>query len=396
MKEAAVTESLPPDRDIFEGLQPTPVQAFERIPADLADDDVNIQDLEYVGSYSWTGCDTPTVIVPGAPRQWLNRTTPYNVQPDVGLFFVDQNGFRMPKAPLVPLIAAVNKRTETNPEFDFDWSSVDFVTDRNAMRKLLRWIRNEDGMRDFRMDLELAGNKTVLINRWEARTRELYSGRTYGYNFEKASTDPAPGCAKGTGHHRIVSYDLNGLKMVVRFEVDACLPPTRTRKSLDAAVDDVSDLLAAVNLTSSSNTTSTSQSQYSLNVVSGGYEAKSPTIMELTTRFEGRVAEFDWKDKYMQLFISQTPHHVLAVHNRGRFSEIRRTKLTDPQMRELEKELQPDLKALRKALDVIRKLVIDYGQRGRLSLVCKGGVMQVYSRTSQESSLPDHMMALFD
>lgn len=121
--------------------------------------------------------------------------------------FVDQNGHRMPKAPLVPLIAAVNKRIEDN--FDapsFDWSRVDFVTDRNGLRKLLRWVRKESKLNDFRMDLELAGEKTVLVNRWEARTKEMFNGRTYGFNFEKASTEPAAGCQKGTGHHRIVTY----------------------------------------------------------------------------------------------------------------------------------------------------------------------------------------------
>ncbi|KAF5340780.1 hypothetical protein D9611_007520 [Ephemerocybe angulata] len=387
-------ETLPPDRDLYEGLHSTPLKSLQAEVADPADEDIRIEGLEYIGSYSWTACETPTVIVPGAPRQWLNRTAPYNVQPDIGLFFVDQNGYRMSRAPLVPLVASVNKRTETNPDFDFDWASVDVVTDRNALRKLMRWVRNEEGMRDFRMDLELAGEKTVLVNRWEARTREMYNGRTYGYNFEKSSTEPAPGCQKGSGHHRIVTYDLNGLKMVVRFEVDACLPPTRSRKSIDAAVDDVSDLLAAVNLTS--NTSSTSQSHYSLNIVPGGYEAKSPTIMELTTRFEGRVNDFDWADKYMQLFFSQTPHHVLAVHNRGRFSALQRRKLSDPEFQELEKRMQPDLKALRKALALIQSLVIEHGQRGRLTLVCKGGVLSVYERTSQESCLPDHMMALFD
>lgn len=392
-KDGSTTQELPPDRDILGGLHPKPLKTVQRQSAKPSDEEVKIRDMEYIGSYSWTGCETPTVIVPGAPRQWLNRMAPYNVQPDIGVFFVDQNGYRMPKAPLVPLVAAVQKRSETSADCYFDWSEVDFVTDRNALRKLLRWVRNEEGMKDFRIDLDLAGEKTVLVNRWEAKTREQYNGRTYGFNFEKASTESATGCQKGTGHHRIVSYDLNGLKMVVRFEVDACLPPTRSRKSIDAAaIDEVSQLLEAVNLTSGAS--STSQSPYSLNIVDGGYEAKSAAIMELTTRFEGRVAQFDWMDKYVQLYLSQTPHHVLAVHNRGRFSEIRRSKLSE--FKDMEDRLQPDMKALKKALDTIQQLVIEYGQRGRLTLVCQGGVMKVYERTSQDSGLPDHMMALFD
>lgn len=163
-----------------------------------------------------------TRLTAGAPRHWLNRNAPYNVQPDFGLFFIDHNGYKMPKAPLVPLIAAVTKRVETNPEVAFDWSSVDFVADRNFLRKLLRWVRNEDPAKDFRFDLELAGEKTVLVNRYEARHREQYNGRTYGYNFEKSSTEAAPGCQKATGHHRIAKY-VSFLLYSLEMEL-SCLP----------------------------------------------------------------------------------------------------------------------------------------------------------------------------
>lgn len=46
----------------------------------------------------------------------------------------------------------------------------------------------------------------MLLNRWEKRTRENFSGFTFGFNFEKASTDPAAGCEESSGHHRIVKY----------------------------------------------------------------------------------------------------------------------------------------------------------------------------------------------
>lgn len=110
----------------------------------------------------------------------------------------------MPRAVLLPLITAVNKRTEGKVD-KFDWASVDFVTDRNGLRKLLRWIGGQD-VRDFRIDLQLAGEKTILCNRWEKRNRETFNGRTFGFSFEKASTEAAPGCRGSTGHHRIVTY----------------------------------------------------------------------------------------------------------------------------------------------------------------------------------------------
>lgn len=91
----------------------------------------------------------------------------------------------------------------------FDWSSVDFVTDRNGLRKLLKWIDAAPGdpPRDFRIDLQLAGSKTVLMNRWEQITKEQpQTRRSYGFNFEESTTVPSPGCERGTGHHRIITY----------------------------------------------------------------------------------------------------------------------------------------------------------------------------------------------
>jgi len=89
----------------------------------------------------------------------------------------------------------------------------------------LRWITftSGDPPRDFRIDIQLAGSKTVLMNRWEQITKEQPGARrSYGFNFEESMTNPGPGCGRGTGYHRIVAYDFDGLIMVVRFEVDGC------------------------------------------------------------------------------------------------------------------------------------------------------------------------------
>jgi len=93
-------------------------------------------------------------------------------------------------------------------DVNFEWSGVDFVTDRNGLRKLLRWIGTPDA-KEFRIDTQLAGKGTVLFNRWEKRTRESVENRnysTYGFSFERASTKHAHGCEDSTGYHRIVKY----------------------------------------------------------------------------------------------------------------------------------------------------------------------------------------------
>ena len=113
---------------------------------------------------------------------------------------------------LFPLIRAVQdleSQLDIEEEDRFDWSSVDFVTDRNGLRKLLRWINSTPGdpPRDFRIDIQLAGSKTVLMSRWEQITKEQPGvRRSYGFNFEDNMTVPGPGCERGTGHHRIVTY----------------------------------------------------------------------------------------------------------------------------------------------------------------------------------------------
>jgi hypothetical protein len=107
---------------------------------------------------------------------------------------------------LLPLMTAVDIYAEEEGSPPFEWNSVDIVTDRNGLSKLLRWIGGNQDAREFRIDLQLAGKKTVLFNRWEKRTREKGISYTYGNNFEKASTQAAEGCPGSTGHYRIVCY----------------------------------------------------------------------------------------------------------------------------------------------------------------------------------------------
>jgi hypothetical protein len=58
---------LPPDRDLFEGLSKTPLlQDKISIPKpDEEQEDVNIKDYAYIGSYNWMKGDTPIILVPG-------------------------------------------------------------------------------------------------------------------------------------------------------------------------------------------------------------------------------------------------------------------------------------------------------------------------------------------
>lgn len=108
--------------------------------------------------------------------------------------------------PLLPLFKAIDAYSELAGATIVDWAGIDFVTDRNNLRKLLRWIGGGSGKGPFRIDAQLAGKGTVLLNCWNPRTRVWGAANSYGFSFEKASTTPVVGCENTSSHHRLVEY----------------------------------------------------------------------------------------------------------------------------------------------------------------------------------------------
>jgi hypothetical protein len=149
-------------------------------------------------------------LLPGYPRIWKNVATPFTAQRDAdlntkGTVFVDQNAARFASAPLLPLFVAVDT-LHSSDAVSYDWRAADFITDRNGLRKLIRWAEGSAKLKDFRIDVELLGHRTILLGRWEARNLEAANEWSFGFGFERITTRPETGCEDGTGHHRIVSY----------------------------------------------------------------------------------------------------------------------------------------------------------------------------------------------
>ena len=310
-----------------------------------------------------------------------------------------------------------------------DWPAIDFVTDRNGLRKLSRWISGGD-IKDFRIDMELAGEHTILLNRWEAQTRTTFLGKSYGFGFEQAMTAAVPGCEKSTGHHRIVKFvrvqisfihnirdspalqKFFGLNMVVRYEVDACLPSASPKKHASRASqssnpDDLADALAGLNITSSkpANTLAvalplspqaSSASPPLLRIVHAGAEQPQESIIELTTRSENYIHKLNWAEIFPQLYLSQTPHFYTGVHSAGRFFEVREQRLDGLEMVSQREKAETGLRKLGKVLKMIQEIVVKHGKAGRLSLVCEEGTLKVYEWVSVQSCLPAEVMRRFE
>jgi hypothetical protein len=305
--------------------------------------------------------------------------------------------------PLVPLVRAVDTNADVQRAGAFNWSSVDIITDRNNLRKLLRWA-SSSSKQVFRIDTQLAGEGTVLFNRWNERDKARGDGSSYGINFEKSSTSPAKGCDGTSSHHRIIKYvgfymmlgivgwliinkqDLDGLKMVVRFEVDAHISTSNLK-------DTRSDSLNAIQGSSvSSESQSSANPGLSLTVVRGGSPVPQSSLLEIKTQC---IAGEHWSKHYPQLYLSQTPHIFIATHTQGKFHTVRKWQLGSPDLTRIAETFTDRLRKLRLALGVIREVVIARGKSGRLSLVLQDGELTVFERISKADCLPPEYLARF-
>ena len=196
--------------------------------------------------------------------------------------------------------------------------------------------------------------------------------------------------------------------MVVRFEVDACLPSNgpnagATSQSRGDDEDQERALLGALSGlsigTSTYSSTMPPQSPLTsadLKIFRAGTQVPQSNLIEMTTRSEISAAKFDWGDGYPQLYFSQTPHHYLAVHRSGTFFSIAKRAVGKKDLVAIENRAQPGFKKLRKVLGEIQTMVRNGGGDERISLVCKDGALKVHERTSKESYLPEDSLALFE
>ncbi|KAE9986631.1 hypothetical protein EG327_004223 [Venturia inaequalis] len=176
-------------------------------------EETKITDFEHLASYNWLDERNPTIAVPGMPSRLDQPSTAVRVRPDYGKSFIDQNAARNPDSPLEPLFRSL---FALRPNYDV--SAIDLVSDRNNIRKLLRFVTNNGD--EFEIKVEIVGDKTLLLTRVEPETECFSNGKQgYGHNFEDVVTKDHI----GTGHHRVASYCLGGLKMINRSECDGYL-----------------------------------------------------------------------------------------------------------------------------------------------------------------------------
>jgi len=278
---------------------------------------ISVTEPKHLASYNWIEAKTPTIVVPGLPPLWCEEDSSRQLKKDSGLVYIAQNAARHPESPLEPLFRALYIE---NPLFDV--SSVDIISDRNNIRKLLSFVdpsSDVHGLEDFTMRMELI-NGTAILHREETKTQEYIRPdefRGFGHEFEKAyTTSHIP---SSTGHHRIVSYRLGSLSLIVRHETDGYVNTGITSQvsKQGPAGEDISDLLESMFISQPAGLDDTTPADSKLTVRRGGRTIALESTLEIKTRVHHKPLSI--ADVAPQLWLSQTPRLVRAYHEKGRF-----------------------------------------------------------------------------
>ena len=136
----------------------------------------------------------------GCPRVVIDKPVPFRLKYATAMMHADYNGLMSPTAPMLPTVLAVDTVTP-----NFEWSQVDFLTNRNGLRKILSWIEGKKSKNDqFRLDFELLGDRTVTFSRYEARS--MVSADGYGYILKDAVALCEPGFEHSPRNNRVSNY----------------------------------------------------------------------------------------------------------------------------------------------------------------------------------------------
>lgn len=339
----------------------------------------SITEVKHLSSYNWIETRRPTIVVPGSPPLWTPSTVPQKLAQDSGRFYISQNAARHPDSPLEPLFRALYT---TDPSFDIQ--SIDVVTDRNNIRKLLSFVNpriTKLKKSIFTIKVEIRGN-TALFSREEKYNYEnIKPGQRagYGHGFEKAYTSSS--IRGSTGHHRILSYRFGGMNFIVRHETDGYISSNQHGCNPESDNRESDDLFKGLkNLTLSPAGVAT-QKHYSsiitgtkLNVKEGGEVIPLESTLEIKTRnLKNRL---DFREVAPQLWISQTPRLVLAYHDNGYFKVPEVEDLT-AKLKKWEEDHQDDLRKLAVLIRKIIKTVKACGGKAILNAEVKEGKLMV-------------------
>lgn len=350
----------------------------------------SITNVEHLSSYNWIESSSPTIAVPGCPPLWSPPKNPKKVAKDSGLIYIAQNAFRHPESPLEPLFRSLY--TE-KPSYNIH--QVDLITDRNNVRKLLSFINpdlSRNGVEPFTIEIEVTSN-TAIFCRAETETHTFigpHEFKGYGHEFEKAFTKTqVPG---SSGHHRIISYNLGGLKFIVRYETDAYFEEVSKLHPQSVGSENENFLSMMENLSLSQHEPH-ARLKSKLVVQEKGKKVPISSTLEIKTRVSHKP--FNIQEVLPQLWVSQTPNLVRAYHNRGTFAPPEVKDVTR-EIAEWERDHVDDLWRLVVLVKEIIRAVRENGRNAVIKYDGRSGSLAVWKREGSRMLPGDLYLKLGD
>lgn len=361
---------------------------------DLSTPDLaSITHVKHLSSYNWIEAPTPTIAVPGSPPLWTAPTAPQQLKKDSGLIYIAQNAARHPESPLEPLFRSLYI---ANPSFDI--RSIDVVTDRNNIRKLLSFVdpgSTRNGLENFTINIEVTKN-TAIFCRTETATHEFIGPREFrgfGHEFEKAYTTSQ--ISGSTGHHRIISYRFSDLNFIVRYETDGYVEAgtsISSSNSKEPESDILSSLLGPLSLSPTNSPPNITPAGSKLRIQEEGQVVPLASTLEIKTRISHRPLEI--QEVAPQLWLSQTGKLVRAYHHKGIF---KRPKVEDvaAQVKEWEEHNQANLRKLAAVINKILNAVKGYDGNAIVKYDVQGDKLVVW-KADRKKILPEDLYSKWD
>ncbi|KAG6057952.1 hypothetical protein E4U17_000713 [Claviceps sp. LM77 group G4] len=360
----------------------------------------HITDVKNVSSYSWIDTPRPTIVVPGTPPLWSPPATDVQLPKDSGLYSIEENAIRLPGSPMAPMLRAI---FTTNPSFDV--RSIDVISDRHNIRKLLTFIdpgSDRQNSEQFTIRLELVGHTLLLCRHEKVMTRYIGRNQYLGYGFEFMKAYTASQIDDSAGHFRIVSYRFCGLNFLICHEPDGFVSP-ETESVEDIAHEGVLDRPKSPTRSRNERPPSSSTVDPSLKNVIVRHKGETvplESIFDIKTRTRGKGLRF--RHIAPQLWLSQTSKLVRAFHEEGRFQKPRVEDVED----KLKKWELNNEENLRKLGALIGKIITvmkqkDRGGRGRggrgiLRFDIKKGCIMIVRDMDESGMLPEDLYSKWD
>jgi hypothetical protein len=302
----------------------------------------------------------------------------------------------VPQYPFEVVFRAL-KSTGTRYRFD----TVDTLVNRNSLRKLFDFCAGR-GQDSFRIDLHSVHN-TLIMERCERSAKEMIHGSArsgYGHNFERVFTKPAVGLEDSTSHHRVLRYDIGGLDIAVRFEVDASYSEAEDDVSREEHGENPVDPDAGAQLAADLDSLRLSpigegdrkMRAQSVFANPGGHGSAQSTIAELKTSKKSTT-------KIMpQMWFGRTPYLIRGLHDHGVFEKLVISRVGDNfQSWETELENQTALRKMVGLIARVRNLLVDAEEHAAIMIFQKDqpGKLRVLRRTRVKMPLPDEIVREF-